>query len=457
MAVASDAIESWLDAQGSNGSPAQRLIAGGEAVGKSQIEDGNIDSRTAARGNDLVAVLLQIAAEDLLNVFVIVHQQHAHRHHASRKPIRRHTSARVGPNRTLWSGHLSEHCTCARFGGSKVSSKLTAGGPCRSMRGDMPRSGPLPDGHSRVGATRGAGRSALRATARSAGRLATRHGSEKGGTGMYLVTGATGNVGRTLVTDLLAADETVRAFCRHPERGSFPTAVDTVVGDIADREAARAALRGVNGLFLLRMPGVETFWQEVLRSDVRSVVLLSSAAVASSVPTYMGDLHRATEDLVLAAPFSASVLRPGAFMENTLRWASLIQARGVVRAPFPDVAAAPVDARDIASAAAHLLRHPTAVRARIEPLTGPELLSVRQQVEILATVLNRPIRLEELSEEEAERQMRRYAPAEIVASLFALMRAQARELTEIHPVTRMTAAPARTFATWAEDHRHAFM
>jgi len=274
---------------------------------------------------------------------------------------------------------------------------------------------------------------------------------------MYLVTGATGHVGRPLVARLAAAGEPVRAFCRHPERGAFPSSVELAAGDISDPEAARRALQGVTRLFLMRAPGVEAFWDEVLRSGVQHVVVLSSGAVASGVRTYIGDVHRQVEDMVRQAPVTFSFLRPGAFMSNALQWAAAIRADGVVRAPFGDVPNAPVDARDLADAAAHLLRDPEASAGQIHPITGPELLTVRRQVAILQDVLGRPLGFADVPDDMAEQQMKRFAPQPIVDSLFAMMHdAAAHPNAELHPLTQVTGQPARTFAQWAEDHRAAF-
>ena len=62
---------------------------------------------------------------------------------------------------------------------------------------------------------------------------------------MFLVTGATGNVGRAVVERLAAEGRAVRAYCRHPERGAFPEGTEVVSGDMADADAAARALRGV--------------------------------------------------------------------------------------------------------------------------------------------------------------------------------------------------------------------
>ena len=63
---------------------------------------------------------------------------------------------------------------------------------------------------------------------------------------MILVTGATGNVGRHVVEQLVAAGEKVRATTRRPEQAGLPDAVDVVVGDRLPRvrDRVHAVRRG---------------------------------------------------------------------------------------------------------------------------------------------------------------------------------------------------------------------
>jgi uncharacterized protein YbjT (DUF2867 family) len=62
-----------------------------------------------------------------------------------------------------------------------------------------------------------------------------------------LVTGATGNVGKQLV----AAGLDVRAFTRSPEKATFAPGVTPFKGELLDVDALRAAMDGVEAVFLL--------------------------------------------------------------------------------------------------------------------------------------------------------------------------------------------------------------
>lgn len=63
----------------------------------------------------------------------------------------------------------------------------------------------------------------------------------------YLVTGATGAVGPSVVRELVEAGHTVSVLCRsEPQKGLFAENVRVFKGDVTDSEAVEAAVRGQN-------------------------------------------------------------------------------------------------------------------------------------------------------------------------------------------------------------------
>jgi uncharacterized protein YbjT (DUF2867 family) len=66
-----------------------------------------------------------------------------------------------------------------------------------------------------------------------------------------LVTGATGNVGRQVVSTLVAAGATVRALVRVPDMADRPDSVELVRGDLTDPASLTPALAGTGSVFLL--------------------------------------------------------------------------------------------------------------------------------------------------------------------------------------------------------------
>ena len=72
-----------------------------------------------------------------------------------------------------------------------------------------------------------------------------------------LVTGATGTVGAPLVAQLAGEGAAVRALTRSPETARFPAGVEAVKGDLLDVDALRAAVAGVDAMFLLSAVAAE--------------------------------------------------------------------------------------------------------------------------------------------------------------------------------------------------------
>jgi uncharacterized protein YbjT (DUF2867 family) len=66
-----------------------------------------------------------------------------------------------------------------------------------------------------------------------------------------LVTGATGNVGRQVVSQLLATDCRIRALTRNPDGAGLPRPVEVVRGDLTDVAALDRCLDGVDVVFLV--------------------------------------------------------------------------------------------------------------------------------------------------------------------------------------------------------------
>ena len=67
---------------------------------------------------------------------------------------------------------------------------------------------------------------------------------------VILVTGATGHVGRHVVSQLLCTGAAVRALARDPASAGLPGGVDVVRGDLSTPDTLNAGLNGVDAVFL---------------------------------------------------------------------------------------------------------------------------------------------------------------------------------------------------------------
>ncbi|WP_237224004.1 SDR family oxidoreductase [Rothia nasisuis] len=63
-----------------------------------------------------------------------------------------------------------------------------------------------------------------------------------------LATGATGRIGRHLVTQLLDDGHQVRALTRNPTTTKLPNAAEVAQGDLTNIDSLRAAFSGIDAL-----------------------------------------------------------------------------------------------------------------------------------------------------------------------------------------------------------------
>jgi uncharacterized protein YbjT (DUF2867 family) len=273
---------------------------------------------------------------------------------------------------------------------------------------------------------------------------------------VILVTGATGNVGREIVKELHGAGHQIRVVSRNPAKASFPPDVEVMAGDLTDPAIMKAALDGIQKVFLIRVPGSETFPQIAKQSGVEHIVFLSSSAIEARTENAIGRMHLQTEELIRQSNIQWTFLRPGAFMSNALQWAQAIRSEGVVRAPFGDVQTAPIHPRDIAAVAVKALVS-SGHEGKIYTLTGPEVLTPVEQVQTIGDVLGKQITFEEIPETVAREHMKRFAPADIVDAIFQLMREATNHPATVLPtVEEVTGQAARRFKQWVIDNADAF-
>ncbi len=279
---------------------------------------------------------------------------------------------------------------------------------------------------------------------------------------MYLVTGATGNVGRELVNQLLASGERVRVFVRDPRKvAHWGDRVEVATGDFEDSKSFGRAVAGTEGAFLMNGAAeVGTFprlIEAAHKEKVPRIVFLSSL-FASLRGTNIGRVHEEKENTIRQVGIPGHFLRAGGFMSNTRQWAPSIKAQGVVYNPMGTGKSAPIAPEDIAAVAARLLVSPNGAEECPE-LTGEEMLSVPEQVEILARAIGKPIRSMDVPAEAAIEGMKRNGlPAQLAEavgeSIAAVRDGRAERLT--HTVERITGRKPMTFAQWAEKHAMEF-
>ncbi|WP_037671239.1 NAD(P)H-binding protein [Streptomyces griseus] len=278
---------------------------------------------------------------------------------------------------------------------------------------------------------------------------------------MFVVTGATGNVGRELVRALTEAGERVTAVSRGVS--GVPDGVPHRRADLTEPESLRLAFEGAHAVFLHDGgPGAHLLSPRDIvdvakRAGAARVVLLSSQGVVTRPASAShGGTGRAMEDAVRGCGLEWTILRPGGFHSNAFAWAESVRSRRTVAAPFGDVGLPGVDPADIAEVAAVALREDGHAGA-VHELTGPALVTPRQRAGAIAAALGEPVRFVEQTREEARAQMLAFMPEPVVdTTLDILSEPTPAELRVSPDVERVLGRAPRDFADWARRHASVF-
>lgn len=239
--------------------------------------------------------------------------------------------------------------------------------------------------------------------------------------GIILVTGATGNVGREVVKQLAARGVAARAavYDEADARRTPADAAETARFDFLDPTTFPSAFAGVDEMFLMRPPAISNVKRDIqpaieyaARAGVSHIVFLSLIGVERNriVP------HAKIEKLLVASGIPWTMLRCGFFMQNlnTTHRADIVES-GDIFIPAGGGRTAFIDARDIGAVAARVLTEPgqgptgpvptghvPTGHAPTDPvltdhantaykLTGSEALTYEEVAAIMTEELGRPI------------------------------------------------------------------
>ncbi|WP_106396641.1 NmrA family NAD(P)-binding protein [Actinocorallia populi] len=268
---------------------------------------------------------------------------------------------------------------------------------------------------------------------------------------MILITGATGNVGRHVAAHL--KDMKPRRLSRS---ASGPGAV---AGELTDLALMEKALDGVDRVFLLwplAPPSLAEPLVELLSRRVRRVVFLSTLTVGLGLDDDITRTHAELERMIDASGLERTFIRAGGFATNLLWEADAVRS-GTVRKPFGAAGRSLVHEHDLGAVAARALRDDAYAGAELV-VTGPEVVTQRRQIELIAEATGRPVRWEELSREAALAQMIGEGWDSAMAENLLNYHGSLVEAPE--PVTstveEVTGVPALSFRQWARDHADAF-
>jgi uncharacterized protein YbjT (DUF2867 family) len=273
-----------------------------------------------------------------------------------------------------------------------------------------------------------------------------------------VVTGATGNVGRPLVTELAEAGVEVRAVTRHADTAGFPPGVTTY-------DSAVAALPGAGAVFLNSRALGDAMGPTVDAARAVGVTRLVALSAInadddfSRQPSrFRGDRNKEVDQLAAESGLEWVSLRPTVFNSNFAgMWAPQVRAGDVVGGPYAAASTAAIADRDISAVAARALLTDDLVGRRI-PMTGPQALTNAELVDAIGTVLGRPLRYQEVPPDLVRQRFVGLGFGAEFADAYMALLAETIEKPALvtHDVEKILDRPATSFAQWVSEHRQLF-
>jgi uncharacterized protein YbjT (DUF2867 family) len=280
----------------------------------------------------------------------------------------------------------------------------------------------------------------------------------------YLITGATGDIGSKVVELLIHRGERPRVFVRDADkaRKRFGDSVEVRVGDLDDATALRAALEGIESLFLVNSgPAIpqrdELAAAAAKAARVKHLVKLSSMDVNQKLA--IGAWHEQGEAAIRATGIPFTFVQPTGFMSNLLAWTSSIRGEGVVRSATGEGRRAFIHSADIAEVATKALMTGE-YSGRSLAVTGPEALSFSEVTEKIGTAIGKQLRFQAISDDDARQRYSAVSGSEeeteAHVSLWRAIR-EGRVATVTDGVERILGRKPFTLDQWLIENKNYFL
>lgn len=273
------------------------------------------------------------------------------------------------------------------------------------------------------------------------------------------VTGATGRVGGRVARRLADAGVEQRLIVRDPERAPELANTEIAVADYAEATASRAALDGIETLFMVsgseahdRVEQHRTFVGAAADAGVDRIVYLSFYGAAPDSTFTLGRDHWATEQHIRERGLTWTFLRDNLYLDF---FPFMAGDDGVIRGPAGDGRVAAVAIDDVADVAAEVLLDIGPHASTTYRLTGPDSFTLAEASAIMSQVLDRSFRYHQETVEEAYDSRAIYGAPDwqVEAWVTTYTAIAAGDLAEVtDDVARVTGHPPRSLRDVLADH-----
>lgn len=282
---------------------------------------------------------------------------------------------------------------------------------------------------------------------------------------MWLITHASGTIGRAVCRAALEDGHRVRVLVRDAARAaSFDSSAEVVAAGLTDAAELKRAFADVEAALLTAPLGSDFVpWHRALAeaaeaARVQRVVQVSAQGADLASPMrifrWMGD----AEAQAATVGLHATVLRPALYMQTLLKQVPEMCSCGVIEAPFRGARWPLVDARDVADVAVELLER--GGKPSVRELTGPQALDYFEIANIVTRTTGRRVKYVDVCSPKARGllEAKRVSPRLIEALLefwdFAASGAVTPRVT--NEIETILGRPPRKLADFLKDHRAAF-
>jgi len=280
------------------------------------------------------------------------------------------------------------------------------------------------------------------------------------------ITAPTGNIGSSLVEQLLAVDTALTLLVRNPDRLSalVRSRVKVQQGDLLDANFVRRATEDAEALFLLAppnyaVPNVRDYYRsisdaatEAVRANsLPHVVFISSVGGGSQNAGLVTETY-GIEDALNATDASVLSLRCGFFMENLLNYLPTLRDQGAFYSlSRPNLPTPMVATRDIAGVAAQKLRDRNWHGKSYLAVQGAADITLEQAAQIIGDVVGKPIRYVQVPSEQVRQTfLTMGASPDFADSYVQMLEAFERGIYGAEPRTAETTTPT-TLQQWTSE------